>query len=215
MLVIPKLVLTLAIALKCPVLLISETRRYHTRPLGSRPQPSSDRYPSSSSPHTSSHRAQGTQRKRGLRDRFCRVEEGRERYDIIFSLHTPEARKTWLTNPLMWFEDKLLDFTNFHIHSADDHLVRWKWSVGAVAMWDNRCTLHRVIPGKYASGTRRGVRTTVFGEKRKLESYLQMDIALVLIFHLAYFDPNSESREEREGRSIGSVQEKSVNGITG
>jgi sulfonate dioxygenase len=30
-----------------------------------------------------------------------------------------------------------------------------------------RCTIHRVIPGKYASGTRRGIRTTVFGEKRK------------------------------------------------
>jgi hypothetical protein len=33
-----------------------------------------------------------------------------------------------------------------------------------------RCTIHRVIPGKYASGTRRGIRTTVFGEKRKNDS---------------------------------------------
>lgn len=34
--------------------------------------------------------------------------------------------------------DKLLDFFAYHIHSADDHYVRWKWEVGSVAMWDNR-----------------------------------------------------------------------------
>lgn len=33
--------------------------------------------------------------------------------------------------------DKLLEFFRFHIHSADDHYVRWKWAVGSVAMWDN------------------------------------------------------------------------------
>jgi len=73
--------------------------------------------------------------------------------------------------------DKLLEFFNFHIHSADDHYVRWKWSVGSAAMWDNRAVVHRVIAGKYKE-KRRGVRTTVFGEK-------------------PYFDPNSQSREER------------------
>ncbi|KAG4222480.1 hypothetical protein PC116_g29046 [Phytophthora cactorum] len=62
--------------------------------------------------------------------------------------------------------DKLLDFFAYHLHSADDHTVRWKWEVGSVAMWDNRCVLHRVIPGSYES-PRRGIRTTVFGEKRK------------------------------------------------
>jgi alpha-ketoglutarate-dependent taurine dioxygenase len=62
--------------------------------------------------------------------------------------------------------DSLLQFLEYHIHSADDHLVRFKWAVGSVAMWDNRCTLHRVIPGRYKE-PRRGVRTTVFGEKRK------------------------------------------------
>ncbi|KAM7194052.1 hypothetical protein V8F20_008148 [Naviculisporaceae sp. PSN 640] len=45
--------------------------------------------------------------------------------------------------------DKLLDFFAYHIHSADDHAVRWKWEVGSVAFWDNRCTNHRVIPGWY------------------------------------------------------------------
>lgn len=34
--------------------------------------------------------------------------------------------------------DKLLDFFAYHLHSADDHYVRWKWKVGDVAMWDNR-----------------------------------------------------------------------------
>lgn len=34
--------------------------------------------------------------------------------------------------------DKILDFLAYHIHSADDHAVRWKWAVGSVAMWDNR-----------------------------------------------------------------------------
>ncbi|KAJ5512767.1 Taurine catabolism dioxygenase TauD/TfdA [Penicillium fimorum] len=76
--------------------------------------------------------------------------------------------------------DKVLDFLAYHIHSADDHYVRWKWAVGGVAMWDNRCTIHRVIPGTY-KGARRGIRTTVFGE-------------------IPYLDPTSESRAERKLR---------------
>lgn len=84
----------------------------------------------------------------------------------------------------MSWTDKLLEFIEYHIHSADDHYVRWKWAVGSVAMWDNRsvsfdecccgvpdrghsCTLHRVIPGTY-DAPRKGIRTTVFGEKRKM-----------------------------------------------
>jgi alpha-ketoglutarate-dependent taurine dioxygenase len=33
--------------------------------------------------------------------------------------------------------DNLLQFFKFHIHSADDHYVHWRWAVGSVAMWDN------------------------------------------------------------------------------
>lgn len=44
-------------------------------------------------------------------------------------------------------------------------------------MWDNRATAHRAIPGKYTQ-TRRGIRTTVFGTKPKL-------------------DPGIENRDER------------------
>lgn len=89
--------------------------------------------------------------------------------------------------------DKLLDFVLFHIHSADDQLVRWKWEVGDVAFWDNRVSIHRVIPGKYASGTRRGIRTTVFGEK-------------------PYLDPNSEGREERADRLAKEEDQSKLNG---
>ncbi|KAF2165376.1 hypothetical protein M409DRAFT_24226 [Zasmidium cellare ATCC 36951] len=88
--------------------------------------------------------------------------------------------------------DYLLQFFEHHLHSADDHAVRWKWEVGSVAMWDNRCTVHRVIPGFYTAGSRKGIRTTVFGEK-------------------PYFDPNSESREERLNRELAASKTK-VNG---
>lgn len=40
---------------------------------------------------------------------------------------------------------KLMDFFEYHIHSADDHYVRWKWTVGSVAMWDNRWVGRRLI----------------------------------------------------------------------
>ena len=33
--------------------------------------------------------------------------------------------------------DALLQFLNLHIHSSDDHYVRWKWEVGSIALWDN------------------------------------------------------------------------------
>ncbi|CRK16600.1 hypothetical protein BN1708_002858 [Verticillium longisporum] len=78
--------------------------------------------------------------------------------------------------------DKLLDFFAYHIHSADDHAVRWKWDVGSVAM----ATIHRVIPGTYEA-SRRGIRTTVFGEK-------------------PYLDPASESRNQRAARLKAAIQ---------
>jgi alpha-ketoglutarate-dependent taurine dioxygenase len=78
--------------------------------------------------------------------------------------------------------DNLLQFVEYHINSAADHQVRWKWEKGSVAIWDNRATAHRAIPGKY-SQARRGIRTTVFGTKPA-------------------FDPRSESRDERARRLI-------------
>jgi hypothetical protein len=45
---------------------------------------------------------------------------------------------SWLVANVYAAVDKTLDFLAYHIHSADDHAVRWKWEVGSVAMWDNR-----------------------------------------------------------------------------
>jgi alpha-ketoglutarate-dependent taurine dioxygenase len=88
--------------------------------------------------------------------------------------------------------DNLLQFFEYHLHSADDHYVRWKWAVGSVAMWDNRCTVHRVIPGTY-DAPRRGIRTTVFGEK-------------------PFLDEASESRAQRTAREKGASGGK-ANGV--
>ncbi|OBT44203.1 hypothetical protein VE00_04810 [Pseudogymnoascus sp. WSF 3629] len=79
--------------------------------------------------------------------------------------------------------DALLQFLTLLIHSSDDHYVRWKWQPGSIALWDNRSSLHRIIPGNYQSGVRRGIRTTVFGEK-------------------PFYDPKSEGRMQREERLI-------------
>jgi sulfonate dioxygenase len=84
--------------------------------------------------------------------------------------------------------DKLYEFFVQHLEGAADHQVRWKWEVGSVAMWDNRISAHRVIPGKYKEN-RRGVRTTVFGER-------------------PYFDPESIGREEEEEKIAGERGEK-------
>jgi sulfonate dioxygenase len=61
-----------------------------------------------------------------------------------------------------------------------DHQVRWRWTPNSLAFWDNRTSVHRVIPGGYKE-KRLGTRTTVFGER-------------------PYFDPASEGREERRER---------------
>ncbi|OBT83513.1 hypothetical protein VE02_07381 [Pseudogymnoascus sp. 03VT05] len=79
--------------------------------------------------------------------------------------------------------DALLQFLTLLIHSSDDHYVRWKWQPGSIALWDNRSSLHRIIPGNYQSGIRRGIRTTVFGEK-------------------PFYDPKSEGRMQKEERLI-------------
>ncbi|KAH8803498.1 alpha-ketoglutarate-dependent sulfonate dioxygenase [Xylogone sp. PMI_703] len=75
--------------------------------------------------------------------------------------------------------DALMNFFRWHIHSADDHYVRWKWEPGSVAIWDNRCVLHRIIPSKYRGPLRTGIRTVTKGAK-------------------PVFDPNSLGRREKE-----------------
>jgi hypothetical protein len=62
-----------------------------------------------------------------------------------------------------------------------------------------RVTVHRVIPGKYPADSRSGIRTTVFGEKRRFHIFSNIR-SRILILRSAYFDPKSESRQQRLDR---------------
>lgn len=80
------------------------------------------------------------------------------------------------------FESKyLLSFLREHLLNADDLSVRWKWTAGSVAFWDNRIIAHKAIPGGYDVSLREGKRTAVHGER-------------------PFFDPSSESLSERASR---------------
>ena len=58
-----------------------------------------------------------------------------------------------------------LNFLYEHLHAADDLTVRWKWTPGSIAFWDNRVVVHRAVPGGYEPSAREGKRTAVFGER--------------------------------------------------
>jgi sulfonate dioxygenase len=76
----------------------------------------------------------------------------------------------------------ILAFLREHLLSADDLTVRWKWTPGAVAFWDNRIIAHKATPGGYDVTLREGKRTAVHGER-------------------PFFDPqNSETLSERNER---------------
>jgi sulfonate dioxygenase len=64
-----------------------------------------------------------------------------------------------------------------------------------------RVTLHRVIPGNYPSGARRGIRTTVFGEKRKFRSSQQTQKPTTK-YAAAFYDPKSEGRQQKAERLL-------------
>lgn len=91
----------------------------------------------------------------------------------------------------------ILRFLREHLLNADDLAVRWKWTPGAVAFWDNRSIVHKAVPGGYDVTLREGKRTAVFGER-------------------PFFDPeNSESLTERAQRlnSNGVGSKDKQNGI--
>lgn len=58
-----------------------------------------------------------------------------------------------------------------------DLQVRWKWTPGTSAIWDNRTTIHTVSQDYENNNTRHGTRVSSLGEK-------------------PYFEPNSKSRRE-------------------
>ncbi|KAJ4372011.1 hypothetical protein N0V83_003784 [Neocucurbitaria cava] len=65
--------------------------------------------------------------------------------------------------------DKLLELLEYHVDSADEHTVRFRWEAGSVAVWDNRCTARK-----------------------------------------SYFDPWSESRDERNERLAREEQDEKL-----
>jgi sulfonate dioxygenase len=82
----------------------------------------------------------------------------------------------------------ILAFLREHLLQADDFKVRWRWTPGSVAFWDNRITTHRAVPGGYDVTLREGKRTAVYGER-------------------PFFDPeSSESLSERRARLEASAQ---------
>jgi len=64
----------------------------------------------------------------------------------------------------------ILAFLREHLLNAHDISVRWKWTSGAVAFWDNRSIVHKAIPGGYDITLREGKRTAIFGERPFYES---------------------------------------------
>lgn len=85
-----------------------------------------------------------------------------------------------------------LNFLYDHLDGADDLTVRWKWTPGSIAFWDNRVVAHKAVPGGYDPTTREGKRTAVFGER-------------------PFFDPSiSESLTEQKERLKKRLQESQV-----
>ncbi|EXJ87458.1 hypothetical protein A1O3_04418 [Capronia epimyces CBS 606.96] len=82
-------------------------------------------------------------------------------YNPSFVIHFPELKGQESVH--------LLHFLRDHLHSADDLTVRWKWTPGSVAFWDNRVVAHRAVPGGYDPSLREGKRTAIFGEKPFLD----------------------------------------------
>ncbi|KAJ7837808.1 hypothetical protein B0H14DRAFT_1093258 [Mycena olivaceomarginata] len=71
-----------------------------------------------------------------------------------------------------------------HIHDvyekSTDLQIRWHWTPGTSAIWDNRTTIHTVSYDYEGKGERHGTRVSSLAEK-------------------PFFDPNSKSRREALG----------------
>ena len=112
-----------------------------------------------------------------------------------------------------------MQFLEYHLHSADDHAVRWKWTVGSVAMWDNRCVdisrCCQMLTTSEAVLFTELYRDSmiVFGEA-SVRLCLARSVSQWMIYTVAdrvdsrktaYFDPASQSRSERARGKIGAL----------
>ena len=108
---------------------------------------------------------------------------GREKYEKARAEHPPVIHPVVRTHPetgepalfvnsvftarikgLRREESKmLLDFLGRHIQQPE-FVVRWRWSPGAVAFWDNRCTQHYAV-NDYLPNRRVLHRATILGER--------------------------------------------------
>jgi taurine dioxygenase len=49
----------------------------------------------------------------------------------------------------------------FEVAERPEHQIRWHWSAGDAALWDNRCTMHLAVDD-YGAARRRARRATIY-----------------------------------------------------
>ena len=116
-------------------------------------------------------------------DGLAGANAGRERYEAARAEHPPVVHPVVRTHPetgaqglfvnsvftsrikgLRGEESRmLLDFLHRHIQKAE-FCVRWRWTPGSLAFWDNRCTQHYAV-SDYLPDRRVMSRATIEGER--------------------------------------------------
>ncbi|KAF2028107.1 hypothetical protein EK21DRAFT_90930 [Setomelanomma holmii] len=100
--------------------------------------------------------------------------------------------------------DKLLELLEYNINSSDEHTVRFRWEAGSVAIWDNRCTAYKHIS---STGFIKGFESSIVGGKRR---YTTQTLGTLIDLLAAYFQTDSESREEQARRLASEAEEERV-----
>lgn len=159
-------------------------------------------YTSSCSSHASCHWSKVSQCQHCLLQWFCWVEKGRVRC----SPSIPDSAYPQFGWPLCQMEMATREYCHVGQRKSSGPLK----TICSILTTVKRSSLHRIIPGNYNTGVRRGIRTTVFGEKR--ESYPSRSRGNYLT-EAAFYDPKSEGRVQREERLL--AESKKWFGIRG